>query len=169
VRDAFTLGDTWFVTDDIVRIDADGDHWFVDRYADVIRSPDGPVWTPPIEDALYALPEIALAVAFGVERTDGRGEEPMAAIVLHPGAVLDRAVLTRHLSETLPPEARPHHVHELPDIPTTDGVRPLKALVRARLCGAPTDRNVQAHNHAHPALPRTIGRQVGRPRNGSQQ
>jgi putative long chain acyl-CoA synthase len=137
VRDVFASGDNWFLTGDIVRIDADGDYWFVDRSADVVRAPDGPVWTPPIEDALYALPEIALAIVFATPRADGRGEEPSAAVVVRSGAQLDRTALSNHLAATLPPEARPRLIHELPNIPMTDGFRPLKSVVRAMLGSHP--------------------------------
>ncbi|MFO0659932.1 MAG: hypothetical protein U0165_08905 [Polyangiaceae bacterium] len=45
VRDAFAKGDAWFVSSDILRRDGDGDHWYVDRISDVVRTVNGPVFT----------------------------------------------------------------------------------------------------------------------------
>ena len=43
VRDALAPGDTWFVTGDLLKIDGDGDYWFVDRQGDTLRTSSGPV------------------------------------------------------------------------------------------------------------------------------
>ncbi len=65
-RDVFEPGDTWLTTGDLARRDRDGDYWFVDRLADVLRTAVGPVPSRPIEDTLYELPEVALAVVYGI-------------------------------------------------------------------------------------------------------
>ncbi len=65
-RDVFEPGDAWPASGDLVRRDEDGDYWFVDRLADVIRTAFGLVPSRLIEDALYELPEVALAAVYGV-------------------------------------------------------------------------------------------------------
>src|SRR6185437_5359271 len=91
-RDVLEPGDAWLLTGDLARRDEDGDYWFVDRISDVIRTEGGPVPSRPIEDALYEVPEVALAVAFGVR--DGAGAEvPAAAVVLRQDATLDGKAL----------------------------------------------------------------------------
>jgi putative long chain acyl-CoA synthase len=130
LRDVFDAGDAWLQSGDLIRRDAGGDFWFVDRLADLIRTADGPVPSRPIEDALYELPEVAQAAAYGVTRTGAADEIPGAAIVLRPGAAIDGAALTRALA-ALPVEARPHFVRVVDAIPTTEGYRPLKAGLRA--------------------------------------
>src|SRR6185312_12243554 len=61
-RDVLEPGDAWLTTGDLVKRDDGGDYWFVDRLADVIHTAGGPVPSRPIEDTLYTLPEITLAV-----------------------------------------------------------------------------------------------------------
>ncbi|MFT3768613.1 MAG: AMP-binding protein [Minicystis sp.] len=130
LRDVFEPGDAWLASGDLVRRDADGDYWFVDRLADVIRTAFGPVPSRPIEDALYTLPEVALAAVYGVPLPGEEGEVPTAAVVLREGAALDGAALFRAL-EALPAESRPRFVRLVEAIPMTEGYRPLKAGLRA--------------------------------------
>jgi putative long chain acyl-CoA synthase len=125
VRDAFQAGDAWFVTGDLLRRDADGDCWFVDRLRDVVRTARGPVPSRPIEDALYELPEVLLAAAYGAP-LDGAREVPVASVVLRPGTALDVARLVAALGA----DARPRFIRLVDSLPLNDGYRPLKALLR---------------------------------------
>jgi len=130
-RDVLEPGDAWLLTGDLARRDHDGDYWFVDRIADVIRTEAGPVPSRPIEDALYEVPEVALAVVFGVREGGAATEVPAAAVVLRQGAALDGGALYRALSAREQAIALPHIVHVLPSLPMTEGFRPLKAAIRA--------------------------------------
>jgi putative long chain acyl-CoA synthase len=66
VEGAFAKGDRWFVLNDVVREDADGDYWFVDSLAGFVVTKGGKaVSTRKVEDALYALPEIEMASVVG--------------------------------------------------------------------------------------------------------
>ncbi|APR80866.1 Polyhydroxyalkanoic acid synthase [Minicystis rosea] len=147
-RDVFELGDAWLPSGDLVRRDESGDFWFVDRLADVIRTDFGPVPSRPIEDALYELPEVALAAVYGIPIPGEAGEVPTAAVVLQSGAHLDGAALFRAL-ETLPPEARPRYVRIVDAIPMTEGYRLLKAGLRA--AGLPADGRALVRDVAHAA------------------
>src|SRR5690606_32582603 len=60
LRDAFEPGDIWFVTGDLLEVDAMGDYWFVDRPSGMIRTRMGAVASTRIEDGLYACQCIAL-------------------------------------------------------------------------------------------------------------
>lgn len=128
LRDVLERGDAWLASGDLVRCDADGDYWFVDRLADVIRTASGPVPCRPTEDALYELPEVALAAVYGVELPGELGEAPAAAIVLREGATLDGEALARALAAV---HAWPRFVRIVDAIPMTEGYRPLKAGLRA--------------------------------------
>jgi putative long chain acyl-CoA synthase len=128
VRDLFEEGDAWLATGDLARRDADGDHWLVDRIADVIRTAQGPVFSRAIEDALYEIPEVALAVAFGVP--DGDKQASAAAVVLRPGARLGGAELAALVADKLPEGATLREVRVVPSLPLTEGFRPLKAAIR---------------------------------------
>src|SRR5690606_38525539 len=67
-RDVFGAKETWYATGDILRRDGEGDYWYVDRTAHLIRGPHGWVSPREIEDLLYELPSIELAVVYGVAR-----------------------------------------------------------------------------------------------------
>jgi putative long chain acyl-CoA synthase len=123
LRDAFSAGDTWFFTGDILTVDSGGDYWFVDRWGDSIKTAGGPVMSRKVEDALHTVPSVFSCVAVGVP--GDRGEVPMAAFALAPGATLDLPALGAAVA-TLPAHARPRRLRRVEGIPMTDGFRPLK-------------------------------------------
>jgi putative long chain acyl-CoA synthase len=129
VRDVLAPGDAWITTADLGRRDADGDFWFVDRIADVVRTAAGPVPTRALEDALYELPEVVLAVAYAVQLEGA--EVPAAAVVLREGAALDPGALAAALAAHHPRAAWPRVVRVVASIPMTEGFRLLKAALRA--------------------------------------
>lgn len=131
IRDVFFPGDAWLATADLVRRDVDGDHWLVDRLADVIRTAKGPVPGRPVEDTLYELPEVARAVVYGVRLPSEEAEVPVAAVVLRAGAELDRAELYRRVEASHAEAARPRFVRVVEAIAMTEGYRPLKGELRA--------------------------------------
>lgn len=131
LRDAMGPGDTWFVTGDLLAIDAAGDYWYVDRQGDTIRTAAGPVASRKIEDALHEVAELRACVAVGWIGPGGPGdkEQPAAAVALVAGAELDLAALARAVV-ALPAHARPVRVRLVDDIAMTDGFRPLKRPIR---------------------------------------
>jgi putative long chain acyl-CoA synthase len=126
-RDVFADGDRWYVTGDVLRKDRDGDYWFVDRLANVLCTDAGPVGTPRIEDALYELTEVELAVAYGVD-VDGR-TQPVAAVVTD--SPLDAERITKRLCKSLGVHERPRRIDRVTRLPMTEGFRPIKAKLRA--------------------------------------
>ncbi len=124
-RDVFATGDSWFVTGDLLRRDPDGDYWFVGRGIDTIPTAAGPAYPFGIEDALYQIPGVALAVAYGVTLPGSRDQVPVAAVVLRPGIALDRAATLRILEASLPRHAWPRFIRRVGHIPMTPGYRPL--------------------------------------------
>lgn len=114
VRDAFEQGDVHRASGDVVRIDADGDHWFVDHVSGFVRTASGMVSTRLVEDAFYALPEVHGAAAF---------QEDGAIIV----AIVARDASTSRVAEavlTLSPRDRPARVVEIESLRLTEGCRP---------------------------------------------
>jgi acyl-CoA synthetase (AMP-forming)/AMP-acid ligase II len=135
VRDVFEPGDAWFVSYDVLRMDSDGDYWFVDRALDLVLTPLGPVSTVAVEDALYELPEIAQVVALGVVGPTGPGELPVAALVMRPGYALDLAALSAHVNRRLDGHARPRYLRVVEEIPLNVGYRPVKQALREGFFG----------------------------------
>lgn len=130
LHDAFGPGDTWFVTGDLLRIDGDGDYWFVDRHGDVIRTRGGPVPSRRIEDTLHQLDGVIACVAVAIpDRAHVDRELPAAAFALEPTAPVDLDALAR-VVVALPTHARPVRLRRVASVPETDGFRPLKQPIR---------------------------------------
>lgn len=98
----------WLVTSDVLRRDEAG-RWnlFVDSLSAFVSTPDGPVSLRQLEDALYTLPEVRLAVA-------AHEAEGIAPIYTS--------------REPIPPERLPAlpsvRIERVPDICLTEGFRP---------------------------------------------
>ncbi len=138
--DAFEPGDHWFVTGDVVRQDADGDYWLIDRAADMIPAEGGYVSSRVIEDAVYEVPGVRLAVAYGLPGLRGAGETVAVALVLAEGVALDLDAFRRIVTAELRDGERPRVLRLVREIPMTAGFRPMKSALRsAGLAGdAPT-------------------------------
>lgn len=121
-HDVFGKGDRWFVSHDIVRRDAAGDHWYVDRTSQLIRGPHGWISARAIEDALYSVPGVQVAVVYGLEAEAGAPAVIVATIVGEP----DREWLASRVAG-LRLEQRPRFVRLRERIPMTAGFRPLVA------------------------------------------
>ena len=130
VEDAFAPGDAWFVTRDLMRRDPDGDYFFVDRASDVLRTPDGVVFSRKLEAVVHSRPEVALAAAYSVA-IDGRGaEKVVVALVLRSGRDFEPRGLFDALRTELSDGQLPAFVRVLEAIPMTEGYRPIKSALR---------------------------------------
>jgi len=105
LRDVFETGDAWFRTGDLMRRDATGYFFFVDRIGDTFRRKGENVATVEVAEAIAAFPGILEASVYGVTIPGTEGRAGMAALVAEAG--LDLAALRRHLADVLPAYARP--------------------------------------------------------------
>ncbi len=80
----YALVSGWLRTGDVVRMDADGYFYIVDRKKDVIKVGGFQVWPNEIEAVLFQHPKIREAAVAGITETDG-SEVPKAWVVLHEG------------------------------------------------------------------------------------
>jgi putative long chain acyl-CoA synthase len=141
-RDVFGRNETWYATGDLLRRDAEGDYWYVDRTSHLIRGPHGWISPRQIEDALYEVPKVELAVVYGLER-DALPERlvDMLALTSAPDVVVatlvvrdcdrfDLAPVAARLAR-LRPEQWPSFIRLRREVAMTDGFRPLKTpLIR---------------------------------------
>jgi fatty-acyl-CoA synthase len=105
LRDGFAKGDAWFRTGDLMRRDAHGYFYFVDRTGDTFRWKGENVATSEVAEALSVFPGVKEANVYGVEVPGGEGKAGMAALVTAAGFDLDG--LGAYLEKNLPFFARP--------------------------------------------------------------
>jgi putative long chain acyl-CoA synthase len=136
LRGVFEASDTWFITWDVLRRDADGDFWFVDRASRMLRTAAGVVATRAIEDALYGFAPLRHTVVFGV--AEGAVDRPVAVVVTHGNQSLNLQAWNE-FAAGLDPTERPAWVKRVEGIPMTDGFRPDKAALE----GDPLDAGAE--------------------------
>ncbi len=105
LRDVFERGDGWYRTGDLMRADAGGYFYFIDRIGDTFRWKGENVATSEVAAAITAFSGIAEATVYGVQIPGTEGATGMAAFVVD--GTLDLPELRKHLARVLPPYARP--------------------------------------------------------------
>jgi crotonobetaine/carnitine-CoA ligase len=108
----------WFHTGDILRKDADGNYFFVDRLKDAIRRRGENVSSLEVEAAVRTYPAVDEVIAVGIAVESE--EEVMAVIVAKPGQSLDPRALIEWLTPRLPYFAVPRFVRIVDAIPKTE-------------------------------------------------
>ncbi len=105
LRDVFERGDAWFRTGDLMRQDAGGFCYFVDRIGDTFRWKGENVSASEVAAALAEFPGILEATVYGVPVQCAEGAAGMAALVTD--GPLDLTRLHAHLGQRLPAYAQP--------------------------------------------------------------
>jgi putative long chain acyl-CoA synthase len=129
LRSVFAAEDAWLATGDLFRRDADGDYWRVDGISDVITTSDGPVFTTAIRDAVWDLPAVDVALAYGVKPPGSNHEVAIAAVTIRRGLELSAREVGRSLSG-VPASQRPLIVQVVDEIPVTTWFRPITGPLR---------------------------------------
>jgi fatty-acyl-CoA synthase len=105
LSDVLAPGDRWFRSGDLMRRDAAGFYYFVDRMGDTFRWKGENVSTSEVAAVVRSCPGVADAVVYGVRIPGHEGRAGMAAIV--PGDGCDVHHLASHVAARLPVYARP--------------------------------------------------------------
>jgi fatty-acyl-CoA synthase len=118
LRDVFEPGDAWVRTGDLMRQDARGFFYFVDRVGDTFRWKGENVSAAEVGAVVDACPGVQTSAVYGVKVPGAEGRAGMVAIVAGPGFDLDE--LRTRLSQALPPYARPLFVRLTPALSMTE-------------------------------------------------
>jgi putative long chain acyl-CoA synthase len=138
IRHVKASGDSWYFTGNVMRRDPQGNYWPLDRVKDVIHTPLGLAFTRPIEDVLYEMPDVRVAVVAASDAPRG-AHYPEAWLVTHKLREPDVDLLTRLLVQHLAPNERPRRIHLVAQLAMSDGYRPLKdCLHRSQAEHAPS-------------------------------
>jgi fatty-acyl-CoA synthase len=137
VRDVFERGDAWYRTGDLMRYDASGFFYFVDRSGDTFRWKGENVATSEVAAAITAFPGIVDAIVYGVPVPGYEGAAGMATLVT--AGALNLSELHKHLAQRLPRYARPQFLRITDRINLTATFKHMKAdLVREKFNPAAT-------------------------------
>jgi fatty-acyl-CoA synthase len=130
LRDVFEKGDAWYRTGDLMRRDARGFYYFVDRAGDTFRWKGENVSSAEVLSTLSTAPGVLDGVVYGVPVPGTDGRAGMAALIVGPD--FDLAALREHLTRRLPGYARPLFLRLLPRLESTATFKPIKReLARA--------------------------------------
>jgi len=105
LRDVFDPGDAWYRTGDLMRRDAQGYFYFVDRIGDTFRWKGENVSASEVSAVICEFPAVKEATVYGVAIPGADGRAGMAALVAD--GELDLAALHGFLAARLPAYARP--------------------------------------------------------------
>jgi len=147
LRNVFAEGDAWFRSGDLMRKDARGFYYFVDRIGDTFRWKGENVSTTEVAEAVSTCPGIAEAVVYGVAVPGADGRAGMATIVTDPG--FDFAALRGHVAAALPDYARPLFLRVRGEIAATETFKHKKQdLVRDGFDPAATEDAIYVDDRA---------------------
>lgn len=117
LRDVFAEGDAWVRTGDLMRIDARGFWYFVDRIGDTFRWKGENVATADVAAVLSSCKGVRDAAVYGVEVPGAEGRAGMAALEVSPS--FDLRDLAARVTDRLPVYARPVFLRLTKDIAVT--------------------------------------------------
>ncbi len=117
LHDVFEKGDAWFRTGDLMRQDADGYVYFVDRIGDTFRWKGENVSTAEVAEQLAQADGVLEANVYGVPVPAQDGKAGMAALTVDD--TFDIATLYQRVEENMPAYAQPMFIRLQRQIETT--------------------------------------------------
>ncbi|MGB8329046.1 MAG: long-chain-acyl-CoA synthetase [Polyangiales bacterium] len=127
LRNVFRKGDQYFRSGDLLRRDADGFYYFVDRIGDTFRWKGENVSTAEVADVITHNDGIDEATIIGVPVPNMDGQAGLAAVV--PSGKFDPVAFWRVVSD-LPPYAQPRFVRVMSDLAKTGTFKVQKTELR---------------------------------------
>lgn len=118
LRNVFAEGDAWFRTGDLMRFDAGGFFYFVDRIGETFRWKGENVSTLEVADVLSGVPGVNGAVVYGVDVRGMDGKAGMALLLTSEG--FDLREFRRHAEAQLPHYAIPVFLRLATEVAVTE-------------------------------------------------
>ncbi|MGD0561624.1 MAG: long-chain-acyl-CoA synthetase [Roseiarcus sp.] len=132
LHDVFRPGDSWFRTGDLLKRDARGYYYFIDRIGDTFRWKGENVSTTEVAETIALFPGVLEAIVYGVAVPAHEGRAGMAALVIDNIATFDLAGLRALIAERLPAYARPVFLRFRPKLDLTGTFKPKKSELVAQ-------------------------------------
>jgi fatty-acyl-CoA synthase len=129
---AQSLRGGWLHTGDLVRRDAEGYHWVLDRIDDLYITSGENVSSVEVEQALLAHPGVARVAVVGVP-DERRGEVGLAFVVRRPGVPVDEVALLEHCRERLDRFKVPAEVRFTEELPHAALEKVRRSALRGRV------------------------------------
>ncbi len=129
----------WFHTGDLMKQDADGYFYFLDRKKDVIRRRGENIAPYDVENVLNQHPSVFESVVVGVPAEVGE-EDVKAFIQLKPGLRVDPEELFRFAADRLPAFMVPRYLEFIEDIPRTSNQKAQRRLLKGKRSEAEVER-----------------------------
>lgn len=126
LRNVFEPADAWFRTGDLLRRDAQGFFFFVDRIGDTYRWKGENVATSEVSEALTTFPGVREASVYGVGVPGADGKAGMASLVVDDPEHLDLPALYAHVGARLADFARPVFLRLPKHLDVTGTLKPRK-------------------------------------------
>jgi fatty-acyl-CoA synthase len=128
LHDVIEPGDMWFRTGDLMKKDALGYFYFIDRIGDTFRWKGENVSTSEVAETINVFPGVRETTVYGVQVAGHEGRAGMAAVVAGDG--LDLAGLHEHIAVQLPAYARPLFLRLRKEIEVTGTFKQKKIELR---------------------------------------
>jgi len=130
-RTATAWRNGWFHTGDLMRRDAEGNYYIVDRVKDALRRRGENISTYEVEQELSRVPGVAEVACVAVASPAG-DDECKVWVVPQPGTTLDFAAIARELADRMPHFMVPRYYELIDDLPKTTTMKVQKFLLRER-------------------------------------
>jgi fatty-acyl-CoA synthase len=117
LRNVFATDDRWYRTGDLMRKNAAGFYFFLDRLGDTFRWKGENVSTTEVANVVRSCPGVLDAIVYGVEVAGNDGRAGMAAVTTTDVFAFD--TLAQHIKQHLPSYARPIFVRLCNSLDTT--------------------------------------------------
>lgn len=130
----------WLHTGDALRIDVDGNYYFVDRAKDTIRRRGENISSVEVEREINAHPAVAESAVVGARAVEGE-DEIRAFITLIEGEQLQPEVIVEWLIPRLANFMVPRYIDFVDILPRTDSQKVRKQLLRDRPLNESWDRD----------------------------